>query len=93
MTKGPLITRSELRKRQQEKSKESLINQRREELAYQQKEKKIVNFYRKEGKKDKPIKTRTNERAKIKKWNSFLMTSLIIVILLLCAVFLAILFV
>ncbi|MBF8808509.1 MAG: hypothetical protein IC227_09775 [Enterococcus lacertideformus] len=94
MAKGPLITRSELRKRQQTKARESLKRQRREEAAYQQEEKKIASFYRKENKRNKPItKTRTGERAKMTKWNSFLMKSLIIVILLLCVVFLAVAFI
>ncbi|WP_165038108.1 cell wall synthase accessory phosphoprotein MacP [Enterococcus sp. ZJ1622] len=94
MAKGPLITRSELRKRQQAQANESLRKQRREESAYQQEEKKIANFYRKENKKNKPVtKTRTGEREKTTKWNSFLMKSLIIVILMLCVVFLAIAFI
>ncbi|WP_165005522.1 cell wall synthase accessory phosphoprotein MacP [Enterococcus sp. ZJ1668] len=94
MAKGPLITRSELRKRQQAQANESLKKQRREESAYQQEEKKIANFYRKENKKNKPVtKTRTGEREKTTKWNSFLMKSLIIVILMLCVVFLAIAFI
>ncbi|MEY8445907.1 cell wall synthase accessory phosphoprotein MacP [Enterococcus ratti] len=93
MVKGPLITRSELRKRQQAQARESLKRQRKEEAAYQQEEKKIANFYRREKKRNKPItKTRISEREKTKKWNSFLMKSLIIVILLLSAVFLAVAF-
>ena len=94
MAKGPLITRSELRKRQQMQAQESLKRQRKEEAAYQQEEKKIASFYRKKKKKNKPItKTRVGEREKTKKWNSFLMKSLIIVIVLLCAVFLAVAFI
>ncbi|HFL7113798.1 TPA: cell wall synthase accessory phosphoprotein MacP [Enterococcus faecium] len=93
MAKGPLITRSELRKRQQAQASESLKKQRKAETAYQQ-EKKIASFYRKESKKNKPItKTRISEREKTTKWNSFLMKSLIIVILMLCVVFLAIAFI
>ena len=94
MAKGPLITRSELRKRQQAQASESLKKQRKAETAYQQEEKKIASFYRKESKKNKPItKTRISEREKTTKWNSFLMKSLIIVILMLCVVFLAIAFI
>lgn len=94
MAKGPLITRSELRKRQQAQESESLKKQRKAETAYQQEEKKIASFYRKESKKNKPItKTRISEREKTTKWNSFLMKSLIIVILMLCVVFLAIAFI
>ena len=94
MAKGPLITRSELRKRQQAQAGESLKKQRKAETAYQQEEKKIASFYRKESKKNKPItKTRISEREKTTKWNSFLMKSLIIVILMLCVVFLAIAFI
>lgn len=93
MAKGPLITRSELRKRQQAQASDSL-KQRKAETAYQQEEKKIASFYRKESKKNKPItKTRISEREKTTKWNSFLMKSLIIVILMLCVVFLAIAFI
>ena len=51
MAKGPLITRSELRRRQQMQAQESLKRQRKEEAAYQQEEKKIASFYRKENKK------------------------------------------
>lgn len=92
MAKGPLITRSELRKRQQAQASESLKKQRKAETAYQQEEKKIASFY--ESKKNKPItKTRISEREKTTKWNSFLMKSLIIVILMLCVVFLAIAFI
>ncbi len=36
MAKGPLITRSELRKRQQAQASESLKKQRKAETAYQQ---------------------------------------------------------
>ena len=94
MTKGPLITRSELRKRQQKNAQESLKKQRKAEAAYQQEEKKIASFYRKEHKRNKPItKTRISDREKTTKWNSFLMKSLIIVILLLCVVFLAVAFI
>ena len=94
MTKGPLITRSELRKRQQKNAQESLKKQRKAEAAYQQEEKKISIFYRKEHKRNKSItKTRISEREKTTKWNSFLMKSLIIVILLLCVVFLAVAFI
>ena len=83
MAKGPLITRSELRRRQQMQAQESLKRQRKEEAAYQQEEKKIASFYRKENKKNKPItKTRVSEREKTKKWNSFLIfvkTALILI--------------
>lgn len=90
MAKGPLITRSEIRRRQQE---EALRAQRESEKSYRQEEKKISNFYRKE-KKNRPVtKTRTGERERQNKWNSFLMKALIIVILMLCVVFLAIAFI
>ncbi|MGG5357819.1 MULTISPECIES: cell wall synthase accessory phosphoprotein MacP [unclassified Enterococcus] len=91
MAKGPLITRSEIRRRQQE---EALRAQRESEKSYRQEEKKISNFYRKEKKKNRPVtKTRTGERERQNKWNSFLMKALIIVILMLCVVFLAIAFI
>ena len=95
MAKGPLITRSELRKRQEEQLREPV-----DETNYQvnnQSEPKSANrsnFYRKESiKKQKVTKTRTSEREKTHKWNVFLMKALAIVILLLCVVILAIIFI
>lgn len=94
MVKGPLVTRSEIRKRQQEQAQESLKKQRKAEATYKQEEKKIASFYRKEQKKNKPItKTRAGEREKIRKWNAVLMKGLVIVILLLAIVFLAVAFI
>lgn len=50
MAKGPLITRSELRKRQQAQASDSLKKQRKAETAYQQEEKKIASFIVKKAK-------------------------------------------
>ncbi len=62
MAKGPLITRSELRKRQQAQASESLKKQRKRN-SLSARRKKIASFYRKESKKNKPItKTRISER-------------------------------
>lgn len=94
MAKGPLITRSELRKRQQAQASESLKKQRKAETAYRQEEKKIASFYRKESKRiNQSRKQGSVNEKKTTKWNSFLMKSLIIVILMLCVVFLAIAFI
>ncbi|MBO0432527.1 cell wall synthase accessory phosphoprotein MacP [Enterococcus sp. DIV0660C] len=95
MAKGPLITRSELRKRQKERMREpvdeanyQISNQSEPEPA------NSSNFYRKVSKnKQKTTKTRTSEREKTHKWNVFLMKALGIVILLLCVVILAIIFI
>lgn len=95
MAKGPLITRSELRKRQEKQLREPV-----DETNYQvnnQSEPESANssnFYRKESKKKQKVtKTRTSEREKTHKWNVFLMKALAIVILLLCVVVLAIIFI
>lgn len=50
MAKGPLITRSELRKRQQAQASESLKKQRKAETAYQQEEKRLLAFIVKKAK-------------------------------------------
>ncbi len=50
MAKGPLITRSELRKRQQAQASESLKKQRKAETAYQQEEKRLPAFIVKKAK-------------------------------------------
>ena len=49
MAKGPLITRSELRKRQQAQASESLKKQRKAETAFIVKKAKRINQSRKQG--------------------------------------------
>lgn len=93
MAKGPLITRSELQATTST-SKRVIKKTAKSRNSLSARRKKIASFYRKESKKNKPItKTRISEREKTTKWNSFLMKSLIIVILMLCVVFLAIAFI
>ena len=94
MAKGPLITRSELRKRQQAQASESLKKQRKAETAYQQERKKIASFYRKESKRINQSRKQGSANGKRRPNGTlFLMKSLIIVILMLCVVFLAIAFI
>ncbi|MGM0138485.1 hypothetical protein IGI65_000927 [Enterococcus sp. DIV0755b] len=97
MSKGPLITRSELR-RQKEKTgirnefdvpvreKETMKLQKE----YDRKDEKIKNFYRKEAKKQKELtKTRSGESRKSRELNSFLVGAIIVVALLIGVVLLA----
>lgn len=99
MSKGPLITRSELR-RQKEKTgirkefdvpvreKETMKLQKEKE--YDRKDEKIKNFYRKEAKKQKELtKTRSGESRKSRELNSFLVGAIIVVALLIGVVLLA----
>lgn len=92
MTKGPLITRTELRKR---KAKEESEMKRQQELAaeaYQEKEKEISDFYRKERKKNKDISTtRSGEQSKIRERSSKLTKAIILVGVLLVIVILIVL--
>lgn len=97
MSKGPLITRSELG-RQKEKTgirnefdvpvreKETMKLQKE----YDRKDEKIKNFYRKEAKKQKELtKTRSGESRKSRELNSFLVGAIIVVALLIGVVLLA----
>lgn len=91
MVKGPLVTRSEIRKRKQQEEdaleRNRHIVQKQSEKEYKKEEKNIDNFYRKELKKNKPItKTRTSERQRSREMNSFLVKGIIIVTLLLIVV-------
>lgn len=97
MSKGPLITRSELR-RQKEKTgirKEFGVPVREKETMklqkeYDRKDEKIKNFYRKEAKKQKELtKTRSGESRKSRELNSFLVGAIIVVALLIGVVLLA----
>lgn len=97
MRKGPLVTRSELRRRQaeeqaaMERNRQLIKRQSEEEL--REKEQKIDQFYRKELKKNKPVeRTRVGERQRSSKMNAFLMKSIIIVTLLLIVVGLMVFF-
>lgn len=94
MSKEPLITRSELRRRK-EQTEELTVRQqklqtKKAEKDYSRKEKEIANFYRKENKKNKPVtKTRTGEQQKSRELNGILVKSIIVVSLLIVIVMLA----
>ena len=81
MSKGPLVTRTELRKRREAEEKEA---ERR-----QQEEQKLAEkaFYRKEKKKQKPInKSRVGEYSKRRERSTWLNKAIIIVAILLAVV-------
>lgn len=96
--KGPLITRSELRKRREEMERQgedfpevtpTRMNEKQLEEAHRRQEKKIDDFYRKENKKNKSVnKSRAGELQKSRDWNAFLTRSIIIVALLIVIVML-----
>lgn len=65
MVKGPLVTRSEIRKRQQEQAQESLKKQRKAEATYKQEEKRSRVFIVKN--KRKISQSRKQEQANEKK--------------------------
>lgn len=97
MAKKPLVTRSEIRRRKAEEEAVSERNRqilhKESEREFQQEEKKIDRFYRKESKKNKPVtQSRTLERQRSQKMNSFLWKGILIVSLLLVIVGLAIFF-
>ena len=90
MSKGPLVTRTELRKRREAEEKEAERRQQEEqklaEKAYKRKEKEISTFYRKE-KKTKPInKSRVGEYSKRRERSTWLNKAIIIVAILLAVV-------
>ena len=68
MSKGPLVTRTELRKRREAEEKEAERRQQEEqklaEKAYKRKEKEISTFYRKEKKKQKVTSRRILETSR-----------------------------
>lgn len=89
MSKGPLVTRTELRKRREAEEKEAERRQQEEqklaEKAYKRKE--ISTFYRKEKKKQKPInKSRVGEYSKRRERSTWLNKAIIIVAILLAVV-------
>ena len=91
MSKGPLVTRTELRKRSEAEEKEAERRQQEEqklaEKAYKRKEKEISTFYRKEKKKQKPIhKSRVGEYSKRRERSTWLNKAIIIVAILLAVV-------
>ncbi|MBP2099248.1 cell wall synthase accessory phosphoprotein MacP [Enterococcus rivorum] len=91
MGKGPLITRSELRKRKEEEErlaeKEFKVEKKAADKEYQRKEKEIAKFYRKEQQKQKPItKSRSGEQTKIRERSSTLNKAIIIIAILLAVV-------
>lgn len=96
MAKEPLITRSELRRRREQQAEgqeqphqHARLDEGQLDSLHRQKEKQIDNFYRKENKKNKPLKkTRAGELQKSRDWNSFLTRAIIIVSLLIVIVML-----
>jgi len=83
VAKNPLITRSQLRKHREEATRQEQIAQRQ----YQEEEKRISNHYRREIKKNKPIKaTRSSRNRRSRKFNDFLVKGIVIVALLLILV-------
>ena len=91
MSKGPLITRAELRKRKEDQEKQEAIryNEQKKDAdkEFQKREKEIVSFYRKEHNKNKEItKSRAGEQTKIRERSSTLTKAIIVVALLLAIV-------
>ena len=90
MSKGPLVTRTELRKRREAEEKEAERRQREEqklaEKAYKRKEKKFRRFIVKK-RKTKPInKSRVGEYSKRRERSTWLNKAIIIVAILLAVV-------
>lgn len=93
MSKGPLVTRSELRKHQAEQKLEQQKVQKKAQKEYHKEEEKINNYYRKQAKQQSEIqKTRTGEKEKSRKMNNFLMKWIVIVTVLIVLVGLMVLF-
>ena len=89
MSKEPMITRSELRKRREELEVNQAKVERQAEKAYQKEEKNIDNIYRKKRKKQVVIeKTRTGEKEKSRQMSNFLMKWIVIVSILIVIVML-----
>lgn len=97
MSKGPLITRSELRRQKEKTGIRNELdvpvrekNTMKLQKEYDRKDEKIKNFYRKEAKKQKELtKTRSGESRKSRELNSFLVGAIIVVALLIGVVLLA----
>ncbi len=85
MSKGPLVTRTELRKRREAEEKEAERRQQEEQKLAEkkrisEKEKEISTFYRKERKTKKPInKSRVGEYSKRREQSTWLNKAIIIV--------------
>lgn len=89
MSKEPMITRSELRRRREELEEKQDKIQKQAEKAYQKEEKQIDNIYRKKRKKQGTIeKTRTGEKEKSRQMSNFLMKWIVIVSILIVIVML-----
>lgn len=87
MAKEPLITRSELRKQQEKLEKKERQQNARLDREWNQTEKKISKFYRKENQKQKELtRTRSGEKEKSRRINHFLMKAILIVSLVLLVV-------
>lgn len=94
MSREPMITRSELRKRRDEMDEKEFEVQQQAKKAYQKEEKNIDNFYRKQRKKQTTIeKTRTGEKEKSRQVSNFLMKWIIIVSILIVIIMLITFFV
>ncbi|BCA84832.1 hypothetical protein EsVE80_03550 [Enterococcus saigonensis] len=97
MSKGPLVTRSELRRQKEKNSSKAGFdepvrekNTLKLQKEYERKDEKIKSFYRKEAKKQKELtKTRSGESRKSRELNSFLVGAIIVVSLLIGVVLLA----
>ncbi|GCF93240.1 hypothetical protein NRIC_11310 [Enterococcus florum] len=93
MSRSPLVTRSELRRRKEEQEREAQQRKLDADKAYAQRQKEISNVYRKELKKSKPIsKTRSGEKERQRERNTFLNKAILIVGILLVIVMLAVFF-
>lgn len=93
MSKGPLVTRSSLRKLREAEMMEQDQVEKQAHKEYKREEKKISNHYRKQAKQQSTIqKTRTGEKEKSRKVNNFLMKWIVIVAILIVLVALMVLF-
>lgn len=89
MSKEPMVTRSELRKRREELEANQAKIERQAEKTYQKEEKNIDNIYRKKRKEQVVIeKTRTGEKEKSRQMSNFLMKWIVIVSILIVIVML-----
>ncbi|MFC4709998.1 cell wall synthase accessory phosphoprotein MacP [Enterococcus eurekensis] len=89
MSKEPMVTRSELRKRREELEANQARIERQAKKAYQKEEKNIDNIYRKKRKEQVVIeKTRTGEKEKSRQMSNFLMKWIVIVSILIVIVML-----
>ncbi|MDH6365076.1 cytoskeletal protein RodZ [Enterococcus sp. PF1-24] len=98
MSKEPLITRSELRRRREaEERRQAELAEEQEqyrEESYHQPEPEVDSIYRKSNKKVKPLnKTRSGEQMKMRERNTFLNKAILVVIVFIIIVALLVFFV